>query len=451
MKKTFLLITFALLALQTTFAQYPSWAKKANNSIFKVTTFSADGTEIGSASGFYIAENEGIAPYSIFNNAAKAIVLETSGKEFEVESMVAANDIYDIVRFKTVGSKQSPLTVATAAQAAENDQVWLFTYSKKSPSGIQGEVEKAETFRENYCYYTLNFPAKSNEVGSPVFNLNGEVIGLLQMGAADYDKSNYAVSAAFAQSMTLNAFSINDKTLQSINIKTAIPDEENQAFLFMTLAGTALKKDKYRNVVNDFIEKFPKSGDGYAALARIYTEEENFDEALKEYEHAYELNPQQVYKNQESKMFINKALWHFGKEQYRDAVMAFNKAEELVVDTLDDAFYFTREQAEVRCRMYQQALNDLDSAIHKTKKNETYYAEKARVHYLVKQYDEGISTAEACIAKASDYDVAHLLLGLCLIGKGEKEKGLVSLRKAQELGNLQAANLIEKYSAENQD
>ena len=53
--------------------------------------------------------------------------------------------------------------------------------------------------------------------------------------------------------------------------------------------------------------------------------------------------------------------------------------------------------------------------------------------------------AETCIGIAPNYDVAHLILGLCYIGKGDKEKGLESIRKAQELGNEQATALIEKY------
>lgn len=448
MTKNFLRLFIAVIALiltQTVFAQYPNWTKKAASSIFKITTFSAEGNEIGTANGFYIDENQGVAPYTIFDGAASAIVVDASGKELKVESMVAANDIYDIARFNIPGGKSSPLTVATTNQPAEKDRVWALLYAKKGVNGVQGDVEKAETFRDTYKYFTITFPAKMNDVGCPVFNNEGEVIGMLQMGAAAYDNSNYAISAEFIKNQKLSGFSVNDKALQRIGIKTALPDEEEQAFLFLTLAGTSMKGEKYRAIVDDFIAKFPKSADGYAALARSYTETNNYEEAIREYEHAYSLNPQQIYKNQESKMYIDKALWHFGQEQYRDAVLSLNTAEELVTDTLDDAFYFTREQAEVRCRMYQQALSDLDSAIYKARKKETYMAEKARVHYLVSQFDEGIKTCEACIEKAPDYDVVHLILGLCLIGKEEKEKGLESLRKAQELGNAQAAALIEKY------
>ena len=447
-KKNLLKLTIALFAIivsQSAFAQYPSWAKKAVASIFKVTTFNPEGNEIGSATGFYIEENEGIAPYFLFEGASRAIIVDAAGKELEVESMVSANDIYDIARFRISGAKKTPLAVATTEQPAEKDRVWMFTYAKKAVNGMQGDVEKAEKFRDDYYYFTLTFPAKETAVGSPVFNNNGEVVGMLQVGAAEYDKSNYAVSAAFAKSMKLNAFSINDKALRDIKIKTAIPDEEDQAFLFLTLAGSSAPADEFKSIVNDFINKFPKSADGYAALARAYTDEHNYEEAQKEYEHAFSISPQQIYKNQESKMFISKAVWLLEQEKYRDAVFAFNNAEELLVDTLDAEFYFAREQAEVRCRMYQQALNDLDSAIVKARKKEIYYAEKARVHYVVSQFDEGIKLAETCIGIAPNYDVAHLILGLCYIGKGDKEKGLESIRTAQELGNEQAAALIEKY------
>lgn len=440
-----LMLIACLFVCCCTYAQYPNWAKKSSSSIFKITTYTDEGNEIGSASGFFIGENEGIAPYSIFIKAAKAIIVDNTGKESEVKTMIAANEIYDIARFNVTGKKHTPVTIAKSVAPAADEKAWLLMYAVKNIKGIEGTIAKAEAFRDSFYYYTLTFPSKEEAAGCPLFNAAGEVIGMIQQGVSQYDDNIYAVSADFAQSLKLSGFAVNDKALNQTNIKTAIPDDPNQAFLFLTLANSRYTTEKYKTLVDDYIAKYPESADGYAALAGIYSDENNYDEAQTEYEHAYSISPDQIYKNQESRMFISKALWLMDQEKYRDAVLAFNTSRTLTTDSLDDTFYYAREQAELKCRMYQQALNDLDTAISKKPKNELYYAEKARVHYMVGQYDEGIEIAAKCVGMKPEYDVAYLVLGLCHIGKGNKEEGLKNLEKAQELGNLQAQALIEKY------
>ena len=428
----------------TALAQVPDWEKKVKNATFKVATFTKNGDKIGEAYGFFTQKDEGVSIYSIFQGAAKAIIVDASGKEYQVQSMLSADDIYDVVRFRLSTNVKNFVSV-TSTQAQANDKVYMVAYPKGSISSKGGEVVKVEPFREKYTYYTISLQTKANIAGSMLANENGEAIGILHDCASQYDDNNYAISANFITDTPLSGLSVNNKALQNIDIKTALPDDPDQAFLFLTLANSVLSKEKYKAVVSDYIAKFPKSADGYAALARNYASENLFDEAQHEFEHAYTLNSSPLYKNQESHMFLSKALWLMDQERYRDAVMAFNEVPALASDTLDGSFYYAREQAEVQCRMFQQALDDLDTAIVKTPANEMYRAEKARVHYLVSQYDEGISAAQTTIAMKPDYDIAHLILGLCHIGKGDKEEGLKHVLKAKELGNTQAAALYEKY------
>ena len=435
---------FAFISASILSAQVPGWEKKVKSTTFKVSTFTAAGDKIGEAYGFFTQKDEGVSIYSIFQGAAKAIIVDASGKEYQVESMLAADDIYDVVRFRLNANVKNFVTVSSTP-AADNAKVYMVAYPKGEIRSKGGDVVKTESFREKYTYYTISLQTKSNIAGSLLANENGEAIGILQDCASQYDDNNYAISANFITEIPLSGLSVNTKALQNIDIKTALPDDPDQAFLFLTLSSSVLSKEKYASVVSDFISKFPKSADGYAALARRYASENQYDDAQREFEHAYSLNPSQLYHNQLSHMYLSKALWLIEQEKYRDAVMAFNEVPALTADTLDASFYYAREQAEVHCRMFQQALDDLDTAIVKSPTNEMFHAEKARVHYLVSQYDEGIEVAQKCISLSPEYDVAHLILGLCYIGKGEKEEGLKYVLKAKELGNAQAEALYEKY------
>lgn len=453
MKKILLFVSvfvFVFVFVTPVSAQYPSWVKKAQKSIFKVVTYSADGNRIGEACGFYTDKNQGVAPYSIFLKATKAIIYDESGKETTVESIISANEMYDLIRFNISNKKATPLTIAEAP-AAEGEEIWVVTSPDQATKGYSGKILKTETFKEKYTYYTTSLNKdgsdKANTIleGCPVFNGKGEVISVMQQSANSRNtEQHYSVSAPYAMSLEINWLAVNSEDMRNILIKPTLSDVEEQAFLSMTLAASTLPIDRFKVLVEDFIAKFPKSADGYAARARILVNEKNYDAAETEIQKAYELNPLPMYKNQKSKLYISKALDLIGQQKYRDGVLALNTAEELSTDTLDENFYYVREQAEANSRMFQQALNDLAKLITLNDSNVLYYAEKARVHYIVNQYDEAIETAKTCIKLTPDYDEIHLIYGLALIGKGSKAEGTKELEEAKRLGSPQADKFIQK-------
>ena len=56
MKRILFILIACHLSLITSFAQTQSWAKKAEQGVFTLKTFTADGQLIGSSNGFFINE-----------------------------------------------------------------------------------------------------------------------------------------------------------------------------------------------------------------------------------------------------------------------------------------------------------------------------------------------------------------------------------------------------------
>ena len=75
-----------------------------------------------------------------------------------------------------------------------------------------------------------------------------------------------------------------------------------------------------------------------------------------------------------------------------------------------------------------------------------YYAEKASLQVRVGLFDEAIETSHKCIEVAPDHSDGYLFLGLAQCQKGLKQEGVENLKKARELGDSQANELIEKFS-----
>ena len=282
MKKKILLILLGVMPL-VAMAQ-PSWVKKATKSVFTLKTFAEDGSLIGSSNGFFTSDKgDAISNYTPFKGASRAVVIDASGKELPVVSIVGVNDMYDVVKFR-VNGKTQPLAISSATTPVSS-QVWLLPYHevKNVPAGT---IRKAETFQGEYEYYTVALTMPANTVSTPLINQAGEVVGLMQQPATDKDTLSYAVSARFADSLRISGFGMNEATLLQTKIKKELPDDQKEAVLALYMASSRQDSASYVNMVEDFIRKFPKVADGYMYRAQIEASTNNFAAAEKDMETA---------------------------------------------------------------------------------------------------------------------------------------------------------------------
>ena len=359
MKKRILFIILAVLPLLA-MAQ-PSWVKKATKSVFTLKTFAEDGSLIGSSNGFFTSANgDAVSNYTPFKGAAKAVVIDATGKELPVVSIVGVNDMYDVVKFRVSGKTQ-PLIISSA-QTPVGSQVWLLPYHeiKNVP---EGTIRKAEAFQNEYEYYTVALAMPVNTVSTPLINQAGEVIGLMQQPASDKDTLSYAVSARFADSLKISGFGMNEATLMETKIKKELPDDMKEAVLALYMASSRQDSAAYVTLIEDFIQKFPNAPEGFMYRAQVKASDGDFataernmelaikyslqkddahynyarmiynheifqadkpyanwslDKALEEIRLANTLNPQPTYRQMEANIL-------FGQKKYNEAYDIYNQ------------------------------------------------------------------------------------------------------------------------------
>jgi tetratricopeptide (TPR) repeat protein len=422
-----------LLTILPISAQNPSWAKKATNAVFTLKTFNADGSLLGSSNGFFIGEQgQAISSFSPFKNAQRAVIIDAQGKEIEVECLMGYNDMYDVAKFQVSAKKTQALGIAQSP-ANSGSSLWLIPYSvKKVPNFINGTVNNAEKFGEGYSYYTLNITANDQQVGSPLLNEQGEVIGILQPSANDKQNTGYAVSALFANNLRLTGLSMNDAVLRSVKITKALPDDQNEATLALYVSASAMDAAEYNRLIDRFIEKFPKATDGYVYRARQEMNSGNFqsadddmklalkvadakddahyqyaqlifqknvfqadksfapwtlDLALQESKAAYAINPQPIYRQQQAQIL-------YAQEQYDAAYELY--IELAKTDMMKAESYYSAAQCKMRKDDKEAALALLDSAINTftkpyIKTAAPYLLARAQVLYEAKKYRPAVN------------------------------------------------------------
>lgn len=526
--------------------------KKAAKSLFTVKTFDANGGLVGSGNGFFVGETgEAVSNFSPFNGSARAIVIDTSGKEYDVDMMIGASETYDVAKFHVNVKRSLPL--AKGASADTDAAVWLLPFSK-SPKAIQGKVTRVEKVGSDYDYYSMDMAAPENMVGCPVFNAAGEVVGMLQAGSGE---QQYAVSVFMAADMKASGLSLNDPTMRLTTIKKALPDDVQEAMVALYIGASTIDSLSMNAMVDDFIAKFPASVDGYVYRANrslaagdfasadadmqkalkvgdnkeeahfnyakmmydkaVFAADKPFDawtldKACGEMDQAIGASPLPIYRQMKAQIVfaqkkydeaaeIYKSLVDEGQKtaenyfgiarckemlndstaclamldsavttfsrpylkeaapyimargqmlmtmgKYRAAINDFNDYEQLMIAVVNDNFYYLRSQAEVKGRLFKQALDDLKKALQLSPANTLYLAEKSSLELRVGLKDDAIATAKECIEANPNLSDGYLFLGLAQCNNDQKAEGLKNLEKAKELGDPQAQDLIERYS-----
>lgn len=267
MKQILLILIAFQLSILTSIAQ-PSWVKKATKSVFTLKTFTADGSLIASSNGFFIGTNgEAVSSFSPFKGASRAVIIDAQGKETEVVSILGANDIYDVARFRVASNKTQPLPICSTMMP-EGSMVWLLPYHETKQL-YSGPIRKAEQFMNNFTYYTIALTLPQHMESCPLLNEEGEVIGMVQPSANAQDSLSYAISVVFADSLHMTGFSMNEPVYQQTQIKKELPDDLKEANVALFLASSRNDSVAYAQLVDDMISKFPTAPDGYTYKAQL--------------------------------------------------------------------------------------------------------------------------------------------------------------------------------------
>lgn len=142
---------------------------------------------------------------------------------------------------------------------------------------------------------------------------------------------------------------------------------------------------------------------------------------------------------------LRRGQLHASIGQYREAVQDYNQYAYLSNSKVNDKFYYDKSKLEVSARMYQQALDDLNTAIGISPSTALYYVEKSGLLLRVNEIDDCITTAKQALELSPNNADAYRIMGYAQIQKGDTEAGKKNLQKAIELGDELSKELMKEY------
>lgn len=368
MKRLLLLLILCSFTLSITAQKNaPKWLDKQRKAIVSVSTYANDGSLLNKGTGFFISETgEALSGYLLFKGAAKAVVTDTDGKEYPVVSILGADELYDVIKFKVTVPKKTPYLSVASDPLPNGGKAYAVPYSAGktglSQAGIITEVSK---LKDTYSYYKTTIPFASEQyLNAPVFNESGQVFGLMQEDAAGKKEVSYAVSAGYVNNLSISSVDMLNNTYTQIGIDKAWPSDADQANIALYLLSSSQPPLKYIETLNNFIATFPTSPYGYSNRASFYARNRillspQMDAQAALNKAAEDLVMEEKYTQDKSEALYNKAQLQFD--------VALNDT------TLSDTFW----TLPAAMNTIQQAIASADKSYYRMLEGDIYFTQGA--------------------------------------------------------------------------
>ena len=551
MKQTLLLFVF-LFSFAVLFAQ-PKAVKSAYPSVASVVTYRNGVLKADGSALFVSATGELIASGRLFAGADSAVVIDNNGKVHTVKNIIGIDNTFDCVKVCIASGKKIKHLAPSVANVNVGDELYMLTYGVKKNVLVEPFRVKAVDSVYSLPYYTFDRPVQQRTLAFPVVNGKGEFVALMQPSSARDTIQSYAVGASLSSTLVSSTTHYGRGYYPGMGIRTALPQAKEDALSCMYMQAMMGDSLSWISAINDFMEQYPQSFEGYQSFAeyaaicngdmeraqkaweKAYSLADNkadvcfgkakviyeivqggdtlshpmlsFSNALDEIDKAISIEPRPLYISYKADMLYGKqrfadaaecyeslastdmrspdlfakasqchvlmnnldkavelldsatsffekgskhaapyiftrAVVKSSAKRYREAVLDMNVYEELMGGVLNPEFYYMREQAELNCKMFQQALNDIETAIDLATDNVLYLFEKGMLCYRVRLTDEGIRTMQRCCELAPEYADSYYLLGRLYMQKGDAENARQKLETAEKLGHPDARTQI---------
>lgn len=257
-------------------AKAPKWMDKQKKAVVTITTYKADGTTLHKGTGFFVSEDgKLLSSYTLFKDAQKAVVTTSDGKNYPIDRVLAADELYDVIRLQArVGKKVDCLELADAPLAV-GEEAYLMPFVEgggKVKAFGNGKVEEASKLKDAYHYYKLSFPLEMDWPNAPVLNADGKVFGLAQEDASGKNDCSYAVSAAYANSLQISSTAAFSETYTNIGIRKAWPADREQARVATYIIENTQDAKTFLETLNDFVATFPDWSESYLRRGTYYAQ-----------------------------------------------------------------------------------------------------------------------------------------------------------------------------------
>jgi len=310
----------------------PELVRRIKPSAVAIETFDARGEKLSRGSGFFVDPDRVVTNRHVIDNAYRAEVHSYNGSIYQVKGVIAVDAEGDLalLRVDAPPGQVRPLQIdRTSPQEGESIVVIgnPFGLEGSVTNGIVSAVRDIPTFGR---IIQITAPISPGSSGSPVVNMQGQVIGVATLQITGGQSVNFAIpSERISQLQGGALMSLSDLVAASGRNKRAKAVQSFRDGL------SFLSKDDCEKAL-PYFEKAVESDNNYA---EAWAQSGFCKEKLGRHAEAIEASKRAVSLRPSAESYFNIGLANYYLKQYREAADSYRQAIRIDPYNAADAWY----------------------------------------------------------------------------------------------------------------
>lgn len=156
-----------------------------------IEAFDSNNVSIGVGSGFLVDDNKVVTNYHVIEEANSVKVTFSNGETYTSSELFGYNQDRDISVIKIPSTSIQPIKLGDSSDVLTGEDIVVIG----NPLGLSntvstGNISSTERFIDNQEWFQITASVSSGSSGGPVFNHNGEVIGIVTWGIVEDTAQN---------------------------------------------------------------------------------------------------------------------------------------------------------------------------------------------------------------------------------------------------------------------
>ena len=445
-----LLILITPIRVEASQDLLPELVRRIKPSAVAIETFDSRGEKLSRGSGFFIDVDRIVTNRHVIEGAHRAEVHSSTGTVIPVKGVLAVDAEGDIALLKIdPPTPQIKPLLLDKTSPQEGESVVVIG----NPLGLEGSVTNGivSAVRDIPTFgriIQITAPISSGSSGSPVVNMQGQVIGIATLQVTGGQSVNFAIpSERISQLQATTIMSLPELVANTGRNKRA------RAVQFFRDGLSFLSKDDCEKAL-PYFEKAVESDNNYA---EAWAQSGFCNEKIGRHAEALEASKKAVNLRPSAESYFNIGLASFYLKQYKEAAEAYRQSIRIDPYNAADAYYALglvyRDwgKADEEIQAYKQAIRlrsdytdayeRLGSRYMKSKKfNEAIDVFRqisslkpgdavapnnlGEAYAELNRYNDAVESFRHSIRLKPDFGKAYYNLGKCLLAMGNRDAAL---------------------------
>lgn len=330
----------------------PQLVRRVKPQVVAIATFDAQGEALMTGSGFFLRPGQVVTNLHVIRGAQRAEIktLDAKGRVFPVAGVLATDYEGDLA----ILSVEMPLDSSGRPRASElaralpdeGEQIVVIGNPLKLEGSVtDGVVSAVREVPGVGQIVQITAPISHGNSGSPVFNLSGQVVGVVTVKVTNGQNINLAIGVTRVARMQPGKL----RSLATVEARERVSDVAESSY---RNGLDSLWLGNYDNAIGYFetaANKNPGRADAWVQVGYCKVKQGKSSDAIRAYQHALELKPD----SEEIHNKLGDAYYYAG--QMSEAIASYNRAAGLSPDNAEAHYNLAVAYSEIGNERLAQA------------------------------------------------------------------------------------------------